>query len=106
MLFIPFILIILKAFWDTQTDISILIIASLVIIILYLIIYNFMFPVISLINYDITNQINKLKCFVNDLQEVINIMVDFRFAENVQFALGEHKTNNKNDSNSNDKINK
>lgn len=88
-LFIPFVLIILKAFWDSSNDISILIEASLVIIILYLIIYNFMFPVISLINYDIIKQINKLKCFVNDLQEVIHIMIDFRLSESVQLALNE-----------------
>lgn len=92
-LLIPFVLIILKKFWDSSNDISILIVASLVIIILYLIVYNFMFPLISLINYDITNQINKLKCFVNDLQEVINIMVNFRHVENVELALEKPKTN-------------
>lgn len=90
-LLIPLVLIILKEFWDSSNDISILIEASLVIIILYLIIYNFMFPVISLINYDIIKQINKLKCFVNDLQEVINIMIDFRLSESVQLALKEKR---------------
>lgn len=104
-LFIPLVLSILKSLWDSPNDISTLTETSLAMIILYLIIYNFMFPIISLINYDTIRQINKLKYFADDLQGVIDIMVNFKLSENVKFALEEHKTNNKNDSNSNNKVN-
>lgn len=105
-LFAPFILIILKAFWDSSNDFSDLIASSVYMIIAYVIIYALIFSVISLMNYDAVRYMNKWKCFANDLQAVIDVTINFKLSENVQLELEEHKTNNEKSLNSNKKAKK
>lgn len=88
-LFAPFILIILKAFWDSSNNFADLISSSIYMIIIYLIIYAIIFSIISLMNYDVVRQMNKLKCFSNDLQSITDVMINFNASEKVQRALKE-----------------
>lgn len=88
-LFAPFILIILKAFWDSSNNFTDLISSSIYMIIIYLIIYAIIFSIISLMNYDVVRQMNKLKCFSNDLQSITDVMINFSASEKVQRALKE-----------------
>ena len=64
-LIIPIILAIIKALWDSTSNISVLMETSLIAIMIYLTIYAVTIAAIALINYDIVRQKDKLQQFLN-----------------------------------------
>ena len=95
-LIIPIILAIIKALWDSTSDISMLMETSLLAIMFYLTVYAFIIAAITLINYDIVWQKNKLQSFVDDLQGIIDSMVIFQLSDNMLTSNEEAEVNNGN----------
>lgn len=93
-LIIPIILAIIKALWDSTSNISVLMETSLIAIMIYLTIYAVTIAAIALINYDIVRQKDKLQSFVDDLQGIIDVMVTFALSDNMLISNEESEINN------------
>lgn len=93
-LIIPIILAIIKALWDSTSNISVLMETSLIAIMIYLTIYAVTIAAIALINYDIVRQKDKLQSFVDDLQGIIDVMDTFALSDNMLISNEESEINN------------
>ena len=93
-LIIPIILAIIKALWDSTSNISVLMETSLIAIMIYLTIYAVTIAAIALINYDIVRQKDKLQSFVDDLQGIIDVMDTFALSDNMLISNEEAEVNN------------
>lgn len=93
-LIIPIILAIIKALWDSTSNISVLMEKSLIAIMIYLTIYAVTIAAIALINYDIVRQKDKLQSFVDDLQGIIDVMDTFALSDNMLISNEESEINN------------
>ncbi len=88
-LFIPIILLLLKSLVESTSDATVIAELSIITIVLCLIVYAVINAGISLINYNIVREKNKLQCFANDLQGVFDVIVTFKLTESMQCLLEE-----------------
>lgn len=86
-LIIPILLAVFKAFIDSEEDISVILNSSFFMMILTIVIYAFIIFGFSIINYDIKKQQNELKNYAEDLQSILDIMVTFKIADNMQSEI-------------------
>ncbi len=82
-LIIPIILVIIKALWDSTSNISVLMETSLLAIMSYLSVYAIIITAITFINYDIVWRKAKLQGFTDDLQGMIDVMMIFKLSDNI-----------------------
>lgn len=95
-LIIPIILAIIKALWDSTSNISMLMETSLLAIMFYLTVYAIIIAAITLINYDLVWRKDKLQTFVDDLQGIIDVLVIFKLSDNMLISNEEAEANNGN----------
>lgn len=88
-LIIPIILIILKALWDSTLNIAVLLDVALSIIIVYLAVYAIIVVAIKAMNFDIVRREKLLQSFADDLQGIIDVIITFNCAENLQLPNNE-----------------
>ncbi len=86
-LIIPILLAVFKAFIDSEENISLILNSSFFMMILTIVIYAFIIFGFSLINYDIKKQQNELKNYAEDLQSILDIIVTFKIADDMQSEL-------------------
>lgn len=95
-LIIPIILAIIKALWDSTSNISMLMETSLLAIMFYLTVYAIIIAAITFINYDLVWRKDKLQSFVDDLQGIIDVLVIFKLSDSMLISNEEAETNNGN----------
>lgn len=74
---------IIKALWDSTSNISVLMETSLLAIMSYLSVYAIIIAAITFINYDIVWRKAKLQGFTDDLQGMIDVMMTFKLSDNL-----------------------